>query len=68
MVQALRHLSELVTKGGCIHAECQCGRVALLDTRELLAILTRKGLTAVWPSFAHKLRCTECGVRGPRVL
>ncbi len=65
--QGLHRLAELVSKGGCIHAECQCGRVALFNTRELLAQLTRKGSTAVWPGFAHKLRCTECGARGPRV-
>ena len=60
-------MSELVSKGGNVHAECRCGRVALFDTRELLADLTRKGWTAVWPGLARKLRCTECGERSPRV-
>ena len=43
MVHALHRLSELVTKGGCVHAECRCGRVTLLDPRELLALLPMVG-------------------------
>ena len=56
-----------VTRGGCAHAECPFGQVALLDTCELLAHLARNGWAINWPIFARKLRCTECVGRSPRV-
>ena len=71
MVQPIRWLDDLSTKGGAIKAVCQqCGRVAYFDPGELLRYYQRRNWDRSWPTFADKLRCKPpagCGAHGPTV-
>jgi len=67
VVQSIRSLRELSSKGGHIHCECACRRVAKFSVGDLAAYLMRKGLTDAWPQFARHLRCGGCGARSPKV-
>ena len=67
MASPIRDLLDVLRNDGTVRAECRCGRVAIFNTCELLGHFSRKGWPAEWSGFAHKLRCTVCGARGPRV-
>jgi len=60
----LDQISDYAREGYRLRAVCRdCGRVALLDARELTSLCVERGWQKDMFSVGKRLRCSNCGSR-----
>ena len=60
----LDSIADYARHGFRLRVDCRdCGRVAMLDARELTALCSKRGWNREMFSLGERLRCSNCGKR-----
>jgi hypothetical protein len=65
--RACSTIHDLTGHGGCLVAQCPCGRAAIFSVHSLSALFRAKRWAADIRSVGGRLRCSGCNRRGVRL-